>query len=243
MDFSFSHTQTQPEQEDYNAFPSLTIWPTTKSTIFRARTLCLDKGPVLIGRTDGLGKLGNDTDPSDSNGIFEDATVSRHHATISFKDGHFWITDNNSTHGTLLNNDKLRSEPYMLKNKDILTFGAAPWHDGIEFKGVVGRINLHFPSYDTIVPSSVDENFGNTQPDSKEVESSRNKNEEKVDGGFGGDTEDTQTMDELIGELESSRSPRAKRKLEGVLEAQKYKAELGITTKQAVAKVQKLAEF
>ena len=68
----------------------------------------------------------------------------------------------------------------------------------------------------------------------------RNKNEEKVDGGFGGDTEDTQTMDQLIGELESSRSPRAKRKLEGVLEAQKYKAELGITTKQAVAKVQKL---
>ena len=103
-------------QEDYNAFPSLTIWPTTKSTIFRARTLCLDKGPVLIGRTDGLGKLGNDTDPSDSNGIFEDATVSRHHATISFKDGHFWITDNNSTHGTLLNNDKLRSEYIFVTN-------------------------------------------------------------------------------------------------------------------------------
>ena len=240
MDFSVSQTQTVEEEDDYNEFPSMTIWPTTKSTTFKARTLCLDKGPVLIGRTDGLGKLGNDIQPSDSNGIFEDATVSRHHATIFFKDGHFWIKDENSTHGTLLNDDKLRSGPYMLKHKDILTFGAAPWHDGIDYKGVVGRIHLHFPSYDTIVPSSLDQNPGNSQQDGKEVESSRNEKEEKVDSDLGADT---QTIDELIEELESNSSPRAKRKLEGVLEAKNFKAEFGMTTKQAVSKVPKLTEF
>ena len=233
MDFSISQSLEVDDDKDYNPVPRMTVWPTTASSPFEARTLTFDIGPIIIGRTNGLFKLGNDFHPTSTNAIFAAATVSRRHAQLSFKDGQFWIQDLNSSHGTLVNGERLGSGPYILKHSDIVTVGTAGSYNGIEYKPVVMLLHLHYPTY---LPASIDQH--SMQEEKDKVEYCRNEQEEEQVG------TDTQTMDGLIGELQSKcSSPATKRKLDGVLEAKFYKEKYGLSNQSAVAMVAKLAEF
>ncbi|MGJ3239174.1 MAG: FHA domain-containing protein [Anaerolineae bacterium] len=50
--------------------------------------------------------------------------VSREHATITYENGHYYVTDLGSTNGTFLNNEKLTShKPYRLQHSDHISFG------------------------------------------------------------------------------------------------------------------------
>ena len=237
MDFSISQSLDVDDDQDYNPVPKMTIWPTTASSPFEVRALTFDTGPILIGRTNGLFKLGDDLHPTGTNAIFSAATVSRRHAQLSFNDGNFWIEDLKSSHGTLINGDRLRSGPYMLMNSDIVTVGTCGSYNGIDYKPVEMKVTLHFP---TDLPASGEQY--SSQEEKHKVECCRNKEEEEAVG-----TEmigETQSMDGLISELQSkSNCPDAKRKLDGVLEAKFYKKKFGLSNQAAVALVPELAEF
>lgn len=226
--------------------PSMTICPTVKSAPFAARTLQFHKGPVYIGRTNGLFQLGDDLIPSTTNCIFDEPTVSRRHAVMTFEEGCFWIQDLQSTHGTKINDVRLGLERVKLRNGDILSIGAAGWEEEKEFKAVVGLINLNFPLFGSIVPNSVDQYPAKEKEEEKKwldsivADSRGDKDECSMQGE---NVVDTQTMDELIAHLEKEKSPRAKRKLEAVKEAKSYKDLFGISNKEAVDMVPILKEF
>lgn len=60
---------------------------------------------------------------ADNRIILDDTTVSRHHARIEYHDGEFVILDNHSTNGVTLNNKKLGSSAYTLRNGDSVLIG------------------------------------------------------------------------------------------------------------------------
>jgi hypothetical protein len=70
--------------------------------------------------------LGRDPARSDFQLFDEDekSTVSGCHCTIMYDQGHFWLTDNNSTNGTQLNGiNIIANEPYPLKDGDEIVLG------------------------------------------------------------------------------------------------------------------------
>jgi len=78
---------------------------------FLGKPIELGKTDFAIGREEGR----NLVIPSDM--------VSRHHATVSFKDGQYYIEDNDSSNGTTLNNLPLEpKKPHQLNHKDIMKF-------------------------------------------------------------------------------------------------------------------------
>ena len=236
MNFS---SQSMDIEDDFshNAVPSLTMWPTVDSTSFQARTLTFNNGPVFIGRTDGMFKIGDDSLPSGTNGIFVEGSVSRHHAKISFDNGRFLIQDMKSTHGTKVNGERLECVPHMLKNGDLVMFGKGGWHEGVQHKPVIGLVHLHYPTYDSLVPGSQDQNPGNHQVEVGHL--SRKEEEAKVDCNF----DKTASLEDLIKELEEDDSPRAKMKKQGLEEAIQLREALGISKNAAVSMVPKLTKF
>ena len=121
--------------------------PTPDSSSFQLRTLSFQNGPVIIGRTDGVEKIGGEALPTTSNGIFTQGVVSRKQAMISFENGRFFLQDLNSSHGTKVNEERLHSEPVKLRDGDI-----GDWHKNVQFKPVKATIQLVYPSYDTQCP-------------------------------------------------------------------------------------------
>jgi hypothetical protein len=54
--------------------------------------------------------------------VLEDEFVSAYHATLTYKEGVWWLTDLNSTNGTRVN-DKLIDSPTPLNYGDIISLG------------------------------------------------------------------------------------------------------------------------
>lgn len=52
--------------------------------------------------------------------IRNNPTISRHHATINKRDGRYYLTDNNSTNGTFINNQQIRMETELHEGDRIL---------------------------------------------------------------------------------------------------------------------------
>lgn len=75
------------------------------------QVLSLEKTPFTIGRL------------SDNDLSIDDPDLSRRHAEITTRDGHFFITDRQSTHGTFVNGTKTTEQ--LLKVGDRITFGQA----------------------------------------------------------------------------------------------------------------------
>lgn len=72
--------------------------------------------PVPQGRTVSVGRaLDNDV-------ILDHPSVSRHHARLSPRSGHWLVEDTDSTHGTYVNGRRIES--CMLRSGDQLRFGS-----------------------------------------------------------------------------------------------------------------------
>ncbi len=76
--------------------------------------MVINKKYFIIGK-------GNNTDFT----ITDNSTISRSHATIIDENGIYYISDNGSSNGTWLNNNKIKQlEKVRLKNKDIITLAS-----------------------------------------------------------------------------------------------------------------------
>lgn len=72
-----------------------------------------------IGRSSNTVEQDIDLTPLDQNSV-----VSRNHAVIFFKEGHYWIKDSGSKNGTFINGEEVFGQPVALKTNDVLHFGS-----------------------------------------------------------------------------------------------------------------------
>jgi pSer/pThr/pTyr-binding forkhead associated (FHA) protein len=80
---------------------------------FDGRETPLGAGVTTIGRA------------SDNTAAFpHDSNISRYHAQIEWRDGDFWLIDLDSSNGTTLNGEPVKSEK-LLKDGDVIVFGGS----------------------------------------------------------------------------------------------------------------------
>ena len=91
--------------------------------------------------------------------------------------------------------------PIKLKDGEILTFGRGGWHKNIQFKQVKAKIQLAFPSYDTVVPNSVDQLPWKETEVGEVARKSKDKDSTK-EGAKGKDLDKTASIESLIDALE-----------------------------------------
>ena len=132
--------------------------------------------------------------------------------------------------------------PIKLKDGEILTFGRGGWHKNVQFKPVKATIQLVYPSYDTVVPNSVDQ-LPWKEEEVVEVPG-KNKDSSKK-GAKGKDLDKTASIESLIAALakDETPSPKTDRKLRGLQKALQYKKKYNISKKEAVLMVDCLANL
>lgn len=72
-----------------------------------------------IGRSSQNIEQDIDLTPLDQNSV-----VSRNHAVIVYRSGHYWINDLGSKNGTFVNGRQIFGQPVALKKNDVLHFGS-----------------------------------------------------------------------------------------------------------------------
>ncbi|KAG2127123.1 hypothetical protein DEU56DRAFT_706101, partial [Suillus clintonianus] len=103
-------------------YPSLYLYPLNDT--FIPKHISLHSGQrVKIGR-----QTNAKTVPAERNGYFDSKVLSRQHAEIWEDSGKIYIKDVKSSNGTFINGERLspegvESEPFELKNDDIVEFG------------------------------------------------------------------------------------------------------------------------
>ena len=80
-----------------------------------------DGNEIKLG--EGVTTLGRTTDNTVS--FASDSNISRYHAEIEFRDGDFWLIDLNSSNGTKLNGEAVRSDKKLKDGDEILLGGSA----------------------------------------------------------------------------------------------------------------------
>ena len=60
--------------------------------------------------------------------VVDDPIVSRQHASIRGEANGYWLTDLDSLNGTFVNDQRLSSEPYRLRNWDTIKLGELDIH-------------------------------------------------------------------------------------------------------------------
>jgi hypothetical protein len=104
------------------SFPALYLYPLNET--FIPKHIALVGGQrVKIGR-----QTNAKTVPAERNGYFDSKVLSRQHAEIWEESGKIFIKDVKSSNGTFINGERLspegvESEPFELKNDDIVEFG------------------------------------------------------------------------------------------------------------------------
>ena len=191
--------------------------------------------PTFFGGADGVEKIGGEALPTTSNGIFTQGVVSRKQAMISFENGRFFLQDLNSSHGTKVNEERLHSEPVKLRDGDI-----GDWHKNVQFKPVKATIQLVYPSYDTVVPNSVDQ-LPWKEEELVEVPR-KNEDEDSSKEGAKGKTASIESLIDALAKDET-RSPKTDRKQRGLQEALEYKKKYNISKKEAVLMVESLTNL
>ncbi|CAH0585616.1 unnamed protein product [Chrysodeixis includens] len=92
--------------------------------------------------------------PSPTNTIFECRVLSRHHATLYYDKGHFYLVDNQSSNGTFINNNRCsiskEQEPHEVFSGDVVQFGIpvvenAGNSEKNTFPPVVALLKLYHP--------------------------------------------------------------------------------------------------
>lgn len=76
-------------------------------------------GEIILG--EGVTTLGRTTDNAVA--FADDSNVSRYHAEIEWRDGEFWLIDLNSSNGTTLNGERVRSDKKLKDGDEILLGG------------------------------------------------------------------------------------------------------------------------
>ncbi|RLA17973.1 MAG: hypothetical protein DRQ60_00630, partial [Gammaproteobacteria bacterium] len=77
--------------------------------------------PVAEGTTI-IGRLRGSVDQGEHFIVIDDATISRRHAVIHYRDLAYWISDQNSANETFVNDKKVEHDTYM-KNGDVIGLG------------------------------------------------------------------------------------------------------------------------
>ncbi|GBP32789.1 Sarcolemmal membrane-associated protein [Eumeta japonica] len=92
--------------------------------------------------------------PSPNNTIFECRVLSRHHATLYYDKGNFYLVDNQSSNGTFINNSQCsiskNKEPHQVFSGDVVQFGIsvvdnAGSAEKTTFPPVVALLKLYHP--------------------------------------------------------------------------------------------------
>ncbi|XP_045448214.1 sarcolemmal membrane-associated protein [Melitaea cinxia] len=117
MDYNWTPAPESPNNQDAGV-PRAVFIPHSNSLPFDERRVTLEQ-PVKIGRNVYRAS------PSPTNTIFECRVLSRHHATLYYDKGHFYLVDNQSSNGTFVNNKRytLTKEPHEVFSGDIVQFG------------------------------------------------------------------------------------------------------------------------
>ena len=164
---------------------------------------------------------------SDDDGIFTEKVVSRKHASIFFRAGRFFVQDENSSHGTMVNGERIqKGSSYKLSDGDILSLGRSGTYKGVEFKAIIGKLSLGFPAYDSVVPNSLDQ--------LPMVEEEEGKEAKPLDR--------TLSLESLIKviEEEKNKTPRTERRLAGLKKALQLQEASNLSTQEAVSLVSDL---
>ncbi|XP_049873117.1 sarcolemmal membrane-associated protein isoform X2 [Pectinophora gossypiella] len=123
MDNTWTHGPDPPNNSNNQeaGVPRAIFIPHANSLPFEERRVTLEQ-PVKIGRNVYRAT------PSPTNTIFECRVLSRHHATLYYKKGHFYLVDNQSSNGTFINNNlcsiSKEQEPVVeVFSGDVVQFG------------------------------------------------------------------------------------------------------------------------
>merc|ERR1712226_500076 len=92
----------------------------------------------------------SDDKPDTCNAVFDCRVISRHQASVTFRDGKFYLKDVGSSNGTFVNNFRLsksgaESEDTQIYTEDVLRFGAQIESDGQKSKCVICKIKIYRP--------------------------------------------------------------------------------------------------
>ncbi|XP_026327105.1 sarcolemmal membrane-associated protein [Hyposmocoma kahamanoa] len=119
MDYNWT-SGPEPMNNQDAGVPMAIFIPHSNSLPFEDRRVTLEQ-PVKIGRNVYRAT------PSPTNTIFECRVLSRHHATLYYEKGHFYLVDNQSSNGTFINNNRCslskEQEPHEVYSGDIVQFG------------------------------------------------------------------------------------------------------------------------
>ncbi|CAK1580397.1 unnamed protein product [Parnassius mnemosyne] len=144
MDFNWTSSQEPNNQEV--GVPQALFIPHSNSLPFDERRVTLEK-PIKIGRNVYRAT------PTPTNTIFECRVLSRHHATLYYDKGHFYLVDNQSSNGTFINNKRCSTselEPQEVFSGDVVQFGIpvvenAGNSEKNTFPPVVALLKLYHP--------------------------------------------------------------------------------------------------
>ncbi|XP_061716242.1 sarcolemmal membrane-associated protein isoform X2 [Cydia pomonella] len=119
MDYNWAPGPEPPNNQEIGV-PKAVFVPHSNSLPFEERRVTLEQ-PVKIGRNVYRAT------PSPTNTIFECRVLSRHHATLYYDKGHFYLVDNQSSNGTFINNNRCsiskEQEPHEVFSGDVVQFG------------------------------------------------------------------------------------------------------------------------
>ncbi|XP_026734321.1 sarcolemmal membrane-associated protein isoform X2 [Trichoplusia ni] len=146
MDYNWTPGPEPPNNQE-GGIPRAIFIPHSNSLPFEERRVTLEQ-PVKIGRN-----VYRST-PSPTNTIFECRVLSRHHATLYYDKGHFYLVDNQSSNGTFINNNRCsiskEQEPHEVFSGDVVQFGIpvvenAGNSEKNTFPPVVALLKLYHP--------------------------------------------------------------------------------------------------
>ncbi|XP_022837780.1 sarcolemmal membrane-associated protein [Spodoptera litura] len=146
MDYNWT-PGPEPQNNQDGGVPRAIFVPHSNSLPFEERRVTLEQ-PVKIGRNVYRAT------PSPTNTIFECRVLSRHHATLYYDKGHFYLVDNQSSNGTFINNNRCsiskEQEPHEVFSGDVVQFGIpvvenAGNSEKNTFPPVVALLKLYHP--------------------------------------------------------------------------------------------------
>ncbi|XP_049693853.1 sarcolemmal membrane-associated protein [Helicoverpa armigera] len=146
MDYNWTPGPESQNNQD-GGVPRAIFIPHSNSLPFEERCVTLEQ-PVKIGRNVYRAT------PSPTNTIFECRVLSRHHATLYYDKGHFYLVDNQSSNGTFINNNRCsiskEQEPHEVFSGDVVQFGIpvvenASNSEKNKFPPVVALLKLYHP--------------------------------------------------------------------------------------------------
>ncbi|XP_013165037.1 PREDICTED: sarcolemmal membrane-associated protein [Papilio xuthus] len=145
MDYNWTSGQEPPNNQELGV-PRAIFIPHSNSLPFDERRVTLEQ-PIKIGRNVYRAT------PTPTNTIFECRVLSRHHATLYYDKGHFYLVDNQSSNGTFINNKRCsisELEPQEVFSGDVVQFGIPVVENAANsekntFPPVVALLKLYHP--------------------------------------------------------------------------------------------------